>query len=168
MGIREQLNENPRITTGITAAIIVIVLAWLLWPRGAGAPGGGGGTGGAGQLFYTTDDGKTWFPDDAQKIPPFKKDGQDAVRAVVYKCGGKTFVNHMERYTPEGQKQLAAAQAKSGSDAAAALMTPVAETAMEVKSPGDKEWVKINDPKAPQVLKPKCSGDGSDLEVVRP
>ena len=166
MGLREKLNENPRITTGITVAMIVIVLAWLLWPRGGGAAAGGGG-GGGGQLFYTADDGKTWFPDDANKIPPFKKDGQDAFRAVVYKCGGKTFVNHMERYSPEGQKQLAAAQAKGGASSMASL-APIAETALEVKSPGDKEWVKITDPKAQQIMKPKCSGDGSDLEVVRP
>src|SRR5687768_16389120 len=118
MGLRETLNENPRITTGLTVALIVVVLAWLLWPSGGGTGGGGaGGTGGGGgttQLFYSTDDGKTWFPDDAAKIPPFKKDGKDAVRAVVYKCDGKTFVNHLERYTPEAQKQMAAASNKSG------------------------------------------------------
>jgi hypothetical protein len=168
MGIRETLNENPRITTGMTVAIIVVVLAWLLWPRGGGAGGGpGGGLTDAGQLFYTTDDGKTWFADDANKIPPFKKDGKEAVRAEVYKCGGKTFVNHMVRYSPEGQKQLAAAQAKAGSGGSA-LLTPVGETEMEVKSPGDAQWVKIADSRAQQVMKPKCSGDGSDLEVVKP
>jgi hypothetical protein len=163
MGLRETLNENPRITTGITVALIVVVLAWLLWPR-SGDGVAGGGTGGAGQIFFTADDGKTWFPDEANKIPPFKKDEQDAVRAEVYKCGGKTFVNHMVRYTPEGQKQLAAAQSKSGG----ASLNPVGETEMEVKSPGDKAWVKITDKKAQEIMKPKCSGDGSDLEVVRP
>jgi hypothetical protein len=167
MGIRETLNENPRITTGITVVLIVVVLAWLLWPRGGGGVPAGGASSTNAQLFFTIDDGKTWFPDDANKIPPFKKDGQEAVRAEVYKCGGKTFVNHMVRYTPEGQKQLAAEQSKSGGGGGGSL-NPVGETEMEVKSPGDKAWVKITDPKAAQVMKPKCSGDGSDLEVVRP
>jgi hypothetical protein len=170
MGLRETMNENPRITTGITVAIIVVVLAWLLWPRGGGGVAGGGGGGGvATQLFYTTDDGKTWFPDDAEKVPPYKKDNKEAVRAVVYRCGGKTFVNHMERYSPEAQKQLEAMYAKDGAAAAdPALAGSLNETGLEVKSPGDKEWVKITDPKAQAVVKPKCTGDGSDLEVVRP
>jgi hypothetical protein len=167
MGLRETLNENPRVTTGITVGIIVVVLALILWPRGNGAVGGGGGRGAPSQLFYTVDDGKTWFPDDAKKIPPFKKDDKEAVRAAVYKCGGKTFVNHMERYTPEGQKKLAAIYAKGDAADGLAASDPATEGAMEVKSPGDKDWVKITDPKAQAVMKPKCA-DGGDLEVLRP
>ena len=160
MGLRETLNENPRLTTGITVGIIVIVLAWILWPRG-GAQTGDGGGGVATQTFFTTDDGQTWFPDDATKIPPFKKDNKDAVRAVVYKCGGKTFVNHLERYDAAAQKALAA---NTGSDA---VMSDSLETGLEVKAPGGKDWVKITDPKAQPIMRPKCD-DTSDLEVVRP
>ncbi len=170
MGLRETLNENPRITTGITVAIFVRVLAWILWPRGGAASGGGGGGGGVvTQMFYTIDDGKTWFADDAKKIPPFTKDGKDAVRAAVYQCDGKTFVNHMERYTPEGQKQLAALYAKGDGAAATdpSAFEAANETGLEVKSPGDKEWVKITSPKAPAVMKPKCA-EGGELRVVRP
>ena len=168
MGLRETLNENPRITTGVTVVLIVIVLAWLLWPRGGDGGASAVAAGGAAQIFYTADDGQTWFPDDASKIPPFKKDGKDAVRAEVYKCGGKTFVNHLVRYTPEGQKQLAAAAAAAKSKSGGMSLNPVGETEMEVKSPGDKAWVKISDKKAQEIMKPKCSGDGSDLEVVKP
>ena len=167
MGLREQLNENPRITTGITVGIIVVMLAWLLWPSGGGmAGGGGGGT----QLFFTIDDGKTYFPDDAKKLPPFKKDGKDAVRAVVYKCGGKTFVNHMERYTPEAQKKLEAIYAKGTSAGAndPTFIAPIREGGLEVKAPAGKDWVKLSDPKAQEIMKPKCAGDGSDLVVVQP
>jgi len=169
MGLRETLNENPRVTTGITVGIIVVVLALILWPRGNGVAGGGPGRPVSSQVFYTNDDGKTWFPDDPKKIPPFKKDDKEAVRALVYKCGGKTFVNHMERYTPEGQKKLAAIYAKG--DAAMndpAMAEPSNEGTMEVKSPGDKEWVKVTDPRAQAVMKAKCPGDGSDMEVLRP
>ena len=168
MGLREQLNENPRITTGITVAIIVVMLALLLWPRGGRGRGFGGPT--TAQTFFTIDDGKTWFPDDAKKLPPFKKDGKDAVRAVVYRCGGKEFVNHMERFTVDAQKKLEAVYAKG--DAAGAndpsVIGPIREAGMEVKSPDGKDWVKIADPKAQEVMKPKCPGDGADLQVVTP
>jgi len=169
MGIRETLNENPRITTGITVGLIVVVLAWLLWPRGGDAGGGGGGTGVTAQTFFTTDDGKTWFADDAQKVPPFKKDNKDAVRAVVYKCGGKTFVNHLERYTAEAHQKLTAVYAKGGADANDPTMVePLREGGLEVKAPDGKEWVKVTDPKAAAVMQPKCPDGGADLEIVVP
>ena len=167
MGLRETLNENPRITTGITVGIIVVVLAWILWPSAGGVGGGGGGV--VSEAFYTIDDGKNYFADDATKIPPFKKDDKDAVRAVVYKCGGKTFVNHLERYTPDAQQKLTAIYTKGGPEATdPSLLEPIRDSGLEVKSPGDKEWVKVTDPKAQAVLKPKCPGDGADLERVMP
>jgi hypothetical protein len=169
MGLREQLNDNPRITTGITVVIIVVVLAWLLWPRGGGGAAGGGG-GASVRAFYTSDDGKTWFPDDARKLPPFKKDGKDAVRAIVFRCGGKTFVNHMERYTADTQKKLETIYAKGDAGGAndPSLIGPIREEGLEVKSPDGKDWVKLSDAKAQQVMKPKCPGDGADLVVVQP
>jgi hypothetical protein len=171
MGLREQLNENPRITTGITVGIIVLVLGWMAWTWLRPAAGGGGTGGGTGssQQFYTVDDGKKWFADDARKVPPFKKDNQDAVRAIVYKCDGKEFVNHMERYTPAAQKKMEALLAKGTSATSDPMeIDTIRATGMEVKSPGDPTWVKITDPKAQDVIKPKCSGDGADLEIVRP
>lgn len=169
MGLREQMNENPRVTTGITIAIIVLVLAWMGWSWLR--PGGVGGGSNAGtQAFYTVD-GKEWFADDAKKVPPFKKDGQEAYRAIVYKCGGKTFINHMERYTPEAQKRMEALAAKGdaatvGGDMSGAEM--IRATGLEVKSPDGKDWVKISDPKAQAVMQPKCEGGGADLELVMP
>jgi hypothetical protein len=168
MGLREQLNENPRITTGITVGIIVVMLALLLWPRGNGRGLGGGSS--SPQTFFTIDDGHTWFPDDAKNIPPFKKDGKDAVLAIVYRCGGKTFVNHMQRYTPDAQKKLQAIYAKGDAGGAndPSIIEPIREAGLEVKSPDGKEWVKASDPKGKDVMKPKCSGDGADLQVVVP
>ena len=168
MGLRETMNENPRITTGITVAIIVVVLAWILWPSGGGASGGGGG-GVVTQAFFTVDDGKTYFPDEATKVAPFKKDGKDAVRAIVYKCGGKTFVNHMERYTPDVHQKLTAIYAKGGPEVNdPTIIEMLREGGLEVKSPGAGNWVKISDPKAQEILKPKCPDGTADLELVTP
>ena len=167
MGLRETLNENPRLTTGLTAGMIGVVLLYILW-----SAFGGGGTarsdiaGGKGQIFFTDDDGKTWFPDDAKKVPPFQHNGKEAVRAYVYKCGGKTFVNHMERYTPVGKKKLEAVYASGKPINDPTVMDSIQATGMEVKSPGDAAWVKATDPKAPSVMQPKCAG--GDLEVVTP
>ena len=156
MGIRETLNENPRLTTGITAGIIILTLIWILWS----VFGGGGNTptaGGVGKVFFTDDDGKSWFPDDATKIPPFDHNGKQAVRAHVYKCDGKTFVNHMERYTADAKKKLEALQKKGGPIADPTLMESVQMSGLEYKSPGQGNWVRMTDPKVGEILKPKCS-----------
>ena len=157
MGIRETLNENPRLTTGVTAGIIGVTLLWILWSTFGGGGGVEGGSGG-GKAFFTDDDGKTWFADDATKIPPFDRSGKQAVRAHVYKCDGKTFVNHMERYTPDAKKKLEAAMSQgSGAIADPTMMDTIQATGLEYKSPGQANWIKMNDPRVGQVLQPKCS-----------
>jgi hypothetical protein len=104
VGIRETLNKNPTYTAAGTAAIILLALLFIMWQACGGIGGGGGAA--AGQAFYSIDDGKNFFVDEAGKIPPFKKDGKDAVRAHVFTCdGGKTkFVGYLESYSPQDKK----------------------------------------------------------------
>ena len=161
MSLRDKLNDNPRITTGITIALIVVVLGYILYNTMSGGPGGAPAP--APNLsFYTVDDGATWFADDATRIPPFEHKGKQAVRARVYKCDGKVFVNHLERFTPEAQKRMQALAARSaGGDA-----MPAETVGLEVKSPGGgDQWVAMTHPGAVKIMAPKCTGN---LELVSP
>ena len=108
MGLRETINKNPTQAAAITAGIIVLALVFIIWQ----ACGGTGGRG-PGRSYYSIDDGKTWFEDEANKIPPFKHEGKDAVRAHVFTCdGGKTkFVGYLEMYTPQDKKMMEDAMA---------------------------------------------------------
>ena len=162
MGIRETINEKQGLTTAVTVALILMVVGYIVFTIARGGPGGAGAPVPA-QSFYSDDDGVTWFADADSKVPPFDRNGKPAVRARVYKCGGKTFVNHLERYTPEVKKKLDAARA-ANPDAA----PPEATAGIEVKSPGAGDWVKINDPRAGKILAPKCPEGASDLEIVTP
>src|SRR6516225_9036515 len=91
---------RSRIASSRTTAVgAVILVAFQTHTRGVAAS--------SDRAFFTVDDGNTWFANDAAKIPPFDKDGKQAVRAFVYRCAdGTTFVNHVQRYKPEAKRVL--------------------------------------------------------------
>jgi hypothetical protein len=130
---------------------------------------GGGPPSVATQSYYTTDDGKTWFADDVNKIAPFEKDGKVAVRAYVYKCpGGKPFISHLERFTPEAKKTLEAAQKKNDLTNPT-LMEDVLMNGIEVKKPGSdlvKGWTKSSTQVGKKIMELKCP-DGK-IEGIEP
>src|SRR5438270_819832 len=103
MGLRDRINQNPRITTtviglvvaGIVAVIVVQVLANRRGPV-TKMP----------DSFFTVDDGKTWFAASTSNVPPFDYNGKQAVRAYVFQCNGKKFVGFIERFTPEAHKLM--------------------------------------------------------------
>ena len=159
MGLRQTLNENPV----ITSAVVGVLTLFALYMVGRNACGGGPDSiqTGAGKAFYSVDEGKTRFVDDANKIPPFMKDGKQAYRVVVYKCAdGKEFVNHIERY-PEDQR---AAIEKAGGPTG----SMIAAMSREIKRPGDKAWVSMQkDPaKFAKVATAKCPDGSANHTVV--
>jgi hypothetical protein len=97
------------------------------------------------RLYFTTDDGKTWFPLDAANRPPFVHDGKPAVRAHVFSTdGGKTgFCAYMSKFTPISPDPL-------------------------IKQPGDPRWHPANTPDADFILTvktPKNAAPGKPVEV---
>lgn len=161
MGVRDSLNrQNPKII-GVFTAVIVVAVSLILFR----SIGGGAGVGDSVDLaFFSTDDGKTWFPDDAKHVPPFSRDGKDAYRAYVYRCpDGKEFVAFLERYTPRAKKEREALYA--GGEGSA---IPILDEAkgIEVKAPGQATWLKQSDPRAAVVMTPGCTGGGKPQMVL--
>ena len=161
MTLRNWLNKNPKIVTGATVVMILLVAYLIL----AGPGGGVGGTPAPARdmAFFSVDDGISWFPDDGKKIPPFDHNGKQAVRARVYRAQGKTFVNHLERYTPEAKKKLESNLARSNGSADVVLPDT---SGLEVKAPGGSTWVGATRPEAAKILTPRFPG--GDLEIVVP
>jgi hypothetical protein len=58
---------------------------------------------GTADVFYTVDDGETWFVDSSDRIPPFEHDGKMAVRANLFICtkDGTIFPAFLMRYSDE-------------------------------------------------------------------
>ncbi len=115
------------------------------------------------KVFYSDDDGKTWFIDDRSRLAPFDHNGKQAVRAEVFRCGaGRPFVGYLERYSDAAKARITAAFA-ANKPAADMIDEP-----MEVKRPAEIIWVQgdITKPVAYKeylrIITPVCPGGGSE------
>jgi hypothetical protein len=166
MGVRESLNrQNPKAVAGVIAGVVVVTAVLLV---GFECSGEGSTRTGPAKAYFTVDDGKNWFLDDASKLPPFQKDGKEAVRVYLYRCGEnqKPFAGFLQRYTPKEKQRLQAAREQSKSGHPAAPMLDAA-AGTEVKAPGRGSWIKQSDPRARTLMMPKCP-DGGNAQMVLP
>lgn len=163
MELREKLEQNQKplaIVVGVLVLLAIVVAFFSL------RSGRGGGFGGSGKpkLYFSVDDGKTWFEDDAGQLPPFQHDGKTAVRAQVYKCGenGQPFVGYLQRIE---EKALKSAEAARAAGKPAADVDAIWQFAVEVKKPGDAKWVSVKDRASEAIMIPKCP-DGKTIPVA--
>ncbi len=135
MRIRDTINENPWI--GRAAVGMVILIALLVT---VSMFGGEPVVRGPAQAYFSTDDGRTWFADDASKIPPFEHNGQTAYLAGVHQFEGtEPFVAYLIRYTPEGKAELERflASVRNSSDP---RVNEIKLRTREIKRPGEQTW----------------------------
>jgi hypothetical protein len=169
---------------GVTAVVVVLALAFIVYqlaqPAGQQLPGG--------LVYYSNDDGKTFFADSSSKIPPFDKDGKPAVRAYVWKCeDGSKIVSHLERIAPESRKRIedlqkrgaeppapeekeATAQGKGGGrpPGDAGMMALMNDKEVKAPGTGDSGWVKMFSAEGRKVGVPKCPDGSISYEPVGP
>jgi hypothetical protein len=173
VGIRQTINEKPAATAAVTAGIIVVAFAFIIWQ--ACSTGGEGGVV-SDKAFFTVDDGKTFFVDKTTNVPPFQtKDGKVAVRAQVFSCDdGKTkFVGYLEMYSQQDKMMLeAVAKGQTqGKGAQMPMPMPYMSGQPMVKKPGapPNAWVGIGPQTSmfyQQVVSVKCP-DGKSENLIR-
>lgn len=180
VGIRQTINENPVITGAVTGGIILIALIFIVMQSCQGDPASGGPA--VTKAFFTTDDGKTYFVDDAKHIPPYKVDkpgdpnhGKTAYRVQVFKCGDSApFISHMEKYAEEDRKKLVEMMANAGDRGVPVPMMYMGGANIMIKKPGSGErgWVKLTPQTTQQymnIMQPKCpDGTTNGLQRVMP
>lgn len=143
MGIREKLEQRGPLV-GIGAAVVLVgsVVAIIVQARNLQSFN-------AGDAYFSTDDGQTFFVDTGAKLPPFEVDGKQAVKAHVFMCGGKRVVGYLSRYTPETLKAIEDAKAARDQGKPPPnvhLLAGMGTTGLEVKRPGpNNPWVKQAD-----------------------
>ena len=134
MGIRETLNKNQKVTGIIAGVFVVIAVAVMVMSaRSTQSPT-------LRQAFYTIDDGQTFFTDSISLIPPFEKDGKEAVRAHVYRCGDEQKVSYLERFTPDAKAELESLR-REGGVPDSAVEQRIYEGGLQAKRPGEPNWM---------------------------
>jgi hypothetical protein len=169
MGIRELL--NGKLGPGIGAALILVALA-VLGFQVLGSKENAAGSAVPSKAFYSDDNGKTFFKDDARKIAPFDHNGRQAFRVDVFKCpDGKQFVGLIYRYTDGGRREMEAFLAQKVNDPDGVMRQGIEQRGMQVKLVGadEKAWV-LNDEMTQQRLQMavKCPGGGGAAQLVTP
>jgi hypothetical protein len=137
MGIVSALREKPRIG-GVVATCLVLVAGVVIFleirPARPGADTG---------VYFTVDDGKTWFADDPANCPPYDHNGHQAVRCMVFNAGGSDFAGFLKKYTDDVKEKMAANIPCSNDELNKGTL---------VKRPGDANWVPLSDPASQQIV----------------
>jgi len=164
VGIRETLNKNQTLTTGATIAIIVIAIGIIVWQMMPERPQRI-----VTKSYYTIDDGRTWFEDNSDKLVPFDKDGKEAVRAHLFKCGenGEKFVGYLEKLDPRIKARLDEFNANPNNRGRVMPGQAEAEEGGRlVKRPGDPKWMPDNNPAAARITTIRCKDGSYAIRVV--
>jgi hypothetical protein len=139
MSIRETLNKRPKVAASIAGVVVVALLAVVYAqnrPQQVTIQY-------ASRLFFSDDDGKTFYLDDASNVAPYEHNGKQAMQAMVYRCGnGAPFVGYLIKYSPATKSALEAySPGQRVSDPRALAQR---QQAMLVKKPGGTRWVPMH------------------------
>jgi hypothetical protein len=160
VGLREQINQKPVVTSAVIGGLILLVIVWTIWQFIPHRPSDPTGI----KLYYTTDGGKTWFADAAEKVPPFDHDGSPAVRCQVFKTATSApFAGYLETYSKQMHDQLTGGAPVQGPPGPAS-------TGLLIKRPGDKTWVPELSPQGQRITSDIKIPDGfpGSAEEVSP
>jgi hypothetical protein len=166
VGIRQHINANPKLSIVVACGLIAIATLSIvpaLLPKQQAQQYEMNG-------FYTVDDGRTFFKAPLANIPPFDHQGQQAVRAYVFKAGDSEFVGYMEQFTAEGKRKIEEFLAANPQVRA----TPgIYKTEVElyqtlVKRPGDAQWTPCSLERRVVEITTVKAPDGSPAKPVQP
>ena len=170
--LRERLRSNSRFGYGVAVAVLLtgVELLMMQWVNQFGRPAYS-----ELKVFYSVDDGKTYFPDGEGKLPPFDHPNGLAVRAHVFNGSSGPFVGYLERFSPEARNIItrvseAAKTAKPGDKPPPELahVVDAQRNGRQVKRPKDANWVSINSGAGQAITRVRISGNPEPVKEIQP
>jgi hypothetical protein len=165
LGFRESIRQRQSLAA-IAAGVMIVGAGIAIYVQARDLVSSGGGN-----AFFSTDDGKTYFVEKNTRIPPFDKGGKPAYRAHVFECGGKRVVGYLSRYTPESIKALEQARQYRGTGKPPPnvhLLASIGTTGLQVKRPGEAQWVSQADARRATAVRVYRCPDGTTPQEVEP
>jgi len=172
MSVREKLRTNRRFGYGAAVGLLILGMTMLVfqWVNQFGGP-----TYNQLQVFYSADNGKTYFADSEKKLPPFDHPSGVAVRAHVFPGTSGPFVGYLERFSPEARTIIErvselAKTAKPGDKPPPELAQVVdaQRNGRQVKRPKDANWVPINSAQGQAITKVKVGNNPEPAREIQP
>ena len=170
MGIRQKLQENAKLGISLGAILLVIAIGFI----GFQLHGGSGHIVHApAQGFYTDDNGKTFFKDDANKIVPFDHNGKQAYRCDVFEGpDGKQFVGLIYRHNSSGRLEMQDYIERKlyENDIDALIRQGIESRGSDVKRAGadDRAWSRNDDQKTEHLRATMKTPSGEPARLVIP
>jgi hypothetical protein len=151
MGIREALNKNKKVAAGVTVSLLAAAGALGYYLSRSGDEVATTQE----HVYFTVDDGKTWFVGNADQLYPFDHEGKTAYRVQLYKCGkdGQPVAVYLQRIADKALQEAQAAQAAGKKREEIEMIW---EARLEVKAPGGSQWVPVRGRAGEAVTTPKC------------
>jgi len=171
MSIRESLSSNKSVGMGVACAIIIVSVGTIAYQVvGMRNPARS-----ELRVYYSVDDGTTFFVDGEERLPPFSYSGGTAVRAHVFEGSNGPFVGYLERFNSESRRIItkvndAVKTAKPGDKPPPelALVSNAQRNGREVKKPGAGQWVSIRSSAAQGIMKVNRQGSNESAKELRP
>lgn len=176
MGLRELVERQKRFVIPIVI-IGILVCAFFAWRTSRTVPR----TGVVERVYFSDDEGKTYFAEDIDKGYSFIRDGKTAFRAFVYRCGsGEPFVGALARNagaTASDQHDVPPPSTGIPEEAVPATgpvvtkpLTPTSgpsgqSNSIELKKPGTDQWFLSGSAEAQALISSVCP-DGKPTPVL--
>ncbi len=158
MSLREFIDRHRRVVLVVMSLVILAALFYI----GRHLLGRNDQLDASQNVFYSCDDGKTFFSDRMDRIVPFDHEGMQAFRAAVYRCDqGTPFVAFLMQPDDIARKELDTAQSQSPEDFRLAVLRT--QRQVKVKRPGERAWVGIDSAEGTKIIAAKCPNVGSDV-----
>ena len=128
VSLRQKINKNPGAAAGLGITVLVVAgILVALQLRGGQSSTANRPQAAVGKVFFTDDDGTTFYVDDVTNVPPYDHNGKKAYRAVVYMvqdANAKRYVAYMQSYDPADKAKIEAALAAGQAPSAVFAQTP--------------------------------------------
>jgi len=162
MSIREAINKRKGLAVVIAILLTSAGMAAILWMnRNSGYPAA------LSELYFSDDDGKSYFVDNATKLVPFDHNGKQAVRAYVFTTdNGKPFVARLQRYSDDALRRILVLRDKKGDIQSETELAEVMAKGLQIKRPGDAAWVAANSPMAAKISDINAPNGSAPHEIV--